>query len=608
MCGIVGYIGKEKVTPLLLQGLKRLEYRGYDSAGLALLINGSLTVLRQKGNLDQLEEIIDHDKYDSRLGIGHTRWATHGEPSKLNSHPHTDCTGKIAVVHNGIIENWHELKDELIDSGHEFTSMTDTEVLAHLIEENFDDDLKEAVRKALLKVKGSYAIAVIGSDDPTKLIAVRKDSPLVLGIGEGGYFVASDIPALIDQTRKIVIIEDGELVELTEDGYRITNDNDDQVDRDHMEVRWDMDAAEKGGFADFMLKEIYEQPSAIRDTLRGQLDEEGRVNFDDLLLDAEKVKNIDKIFIVACGTSLHAGMVAKLAIEKWAHISVEIDCSSEFRYRDPVLSDKTLLIAITQSGETADTLAGVRKAKEKGAKIIAVTNVVGSSITREADGVVYTHAGPEIGVAATKTHVSQIAALILLSMYIARQKNGLDEDAFSTIAESLSKVPKKVEEILSHAEIIKEWAKKYHDVYDFLFIGRGIGYPVAMEGALKLKEISYIHAEGYPAGEMKHGPIALINDGVPVLAVALKGAVFEKIVSNMQEANSRGGRIIAITNKDDDQIKALTDDIFIIPDSDEVSSAILAVIPLQLLSYYIAKERGCNVDQPRNLAKSVTVE
>ena len=608
MCGIVGYIGKEKVTPLLLQGLKRLEYRGYDSAGLALLINGSLTVLRQKGNLDQLEEIIDHDKYDSRLGIGHTRWATHGEPSKLNSHPHTDCTGKIAVVHNGIIENWHELKDELIDSGHEFTSMTDTEVLAHLIEENFDDDLKEAVRKALLKVKGSYAIAVIGSDDPTKLIAVRKDSPLVLGIGEGGYFVASDIPALIDQTRKIVIIEDGELVELTEDGYRITNDNDDQVDRDHMEVRWDMDAAEKGGFADFMLKEIYEQPSAIRDTLRGQLDEEGRVNFDDLLLDAEKVKDIDKIFIVACGTSLHAGMVAKLAIEKWAHISVEIDCSSEFRYRDPVLSDKTLLIAITQSGETADTLAGVRKAKEKGAKIIAVTNVVGSSITREADGVVYTHAGPEIGVAATKTHVSQIAALILLSMYIARQKNGLDEDAFSTIAESLSKVPKKVEEILSHAEIIKEWAKKYHDVYDFLFIGRGIGYPVAMEGALKLKEISYIHAEGYPAGEMKHGPIALINDGVPVLAVALKGAVFEKIVSNMQEANSRGGRIIAITNKDDDQIKALTDDIFIIPDSDEVSSAILAVIPLQLLSYYIAKERGCNVDQPRNLAKSVTVE
>ncbi len=608
MCGIVGYIGKEKVTPLLLQGLKRLEYRGYDSAGLALSINGSLTVLRQKGNLDQLEEIIDHDKYDSRLGIGHTRWATHGEPSKLNSHPHTDCTGKIAVVHNGIIENWHELKDELIDSGHEFTSMTDTEVLAHLIEENFDDDLKEAVRKALLKVKGSYAIAVIGSDDPTKLIAVRKDSPLVLGIGEGGYFVASDIPALIDQTRKIVIIEDGELVELTEDGYRITNDNDDQVDRDHMEVRWDMDAAEKGGFADFMLKEIYEQPSAIRDTLRGQLDEEGRVNFDDLLLDAEKVKNIDKIFIVACGTSLHAGMVAKLAIEKWAHISVEIDCSSEFRYRDPVLSDKTLLIAITQSGETADTLAGVRKAKEKRAKIIAVTNVVGSSITREADGVVYTHAGPEIGVAATKTHVSQIAALILLSMYIARQKNGLDEDAFSTIAESLSKVPKKVEEILSHAEIIKEWAKKYHDVYDFLFIGRGIGYPVAMEGALKLKEISYIHAEGYPAGEMKHGPIALINDGVPVLAVALKGAVFEKIVSNMQEANSRGGRIIAITNKDDDQIKALTDDIFIIPDSDEVSSAILAVIPLQLLSYYIAKERGCNVDQPRNLAKSVTVE
>ena len=608
MCGIVGYIGKEKTTLLLLQGLKRLEYRGYDSAGLALSINGNLTVLRQKGNLDQLEEIVDHDKYDSRLGIGHTRWATHGEPSKRNSHPHTDCTGKIAVVHNGIIENWHELRDELIDSGHEFTSETDTETLAHLVEANFAGDLKEAVRKALLRVKGSYAIAVISSDDPAKLIAARKDSPLVLGIAETGNFIASDIPALIDQTRKIVIIEDGELVEVAQDGYRITKDKDVLVERDSIEVQWDMDAAEKGGFDDFMLKEIYEQPSAIRDTLRGQLDDEGKVNFDDLLLDKEKVEAIDKIFIVACGTSLHAGMVAKLAIEKWAQISVEIDCSSEFRYRDPVLTDKTLLIAITQSGETADTLAGVRKAKEKGAQIIAVTNVVGSSITRVADGIVYTHAGPEIGVAATKTHVSQIAALILLSMYIARQKNGLDDVALHKIAESLSKVAEKVEKILEKAETIKGWAKKYHDVYDFLFIGRGIGYPVAMEGALKLKEISYIHAEGYPAGEMKHGPIALINDGVPVLAVALRGEVFEKIVSNMQEAKSRGAKIITITNKDDNQIRALADDIFIIPESGEVSSAILAVIPLQLLSYYIAKERGCNVDQPRNLAKSVTVE
>jgi len=608
MCGIVGYIGKEKTTPLLLQGLKRLEYRGYDSAGLALSINGSLTVLRQKGNLDQLEKIIDHDKLDSRLGIGHTRWATHGEPSERNSHPHTDCSGKIAVVHNGIIENWHELRDELIDSGHEFTSETDTETLAHLVEANFNGDLKEAVKKALRRIKGSYAIAVISSEDPSKLIAARKDSPLVLGIAESGIFVASDIPALIDQTRKIVIIEDEELVEVAQDGYQITSGDDVLIKRDSIEVKWDIEAAEKGGFADFMLKEIYEQPSAIQDTLRGQLDEDGKVNFDDLLLDKEKIEDIDKIFIVACGTSLHAGMIAKLAIEKWAHISVEIDCSSEFRYREPVLSDKSLLIAITQSGETADTLAGIRKAKEKGAKIIAVTNVVGSSITREADGVVYTHAGPEIGVAATKTHVSQIAALILLSMFIARQKNGLDDSFFQKIAESLSKVPEKVDEILGKAETIKEWAKKYHDVYDFLFIGRGVGYPVAMEGALKLKEISYIHAEGYPAGEMKHGPIALINDGVPVLAIALKGKVFEKIVSNMQEAKSRGGSIIAITDSDDNQIRALTDDVFVIPESDEMSSAILSVIPLQLLSYFIAKERGCNVDQPRNLAKSVTVE
>lgn len=608
MCGIVGYIGTKKSTPVLIKGLKRLEYRGYDSAGLAVAENGGLRILRRSGNLSQLEEALDQEKMDGSLGIGHTRWATHGRPSEKNSHPHTDCDGKIAVVHNGIIENWHELKDRLIAAGHNFTSETDTETLAHLIEEQFDGDLRVAVRKALAQVKGSYAIAVISSLDPEKIVAARKDSPLVLGLAKDGLLVASDIPALIDHTRMVVIVEDGEIMELTRGGYKIFDSAGERVEREGLEVKWDVAAAEKGGFEDFMLKEIFEQPHAIRETLRGQLDESGKINFDDLSLDRETVGSIDKIIIVACGTSLHAGMAAKLAIERWAGISVEVDCSSEFRYREPVLTGKTLVIAITQSGETADTLAGIKKAKERGAKIIAVTNVVGSSITRESDGIVYTHAGPEIGVAATKTHVSQIAALILLAMYLAQHNGKLDQEKIHLLAAALEEIPAKVATILDRADEIKILAKKYSTVYDFLFLGRGIGYPVAMEGALKLKEISYIHAEGYPAGEMKHGPIALINDGVPIVVVALKGPVYDKILSNIQEAKSRGGTIIVIANVIDNQLKTIADEVFTIPPSEEVLASILAVIPLQLLAYYIAKERGCNVDQPRNLAKSVTVE
>lgn len=608
MCGIVGYIGKQETAPVLLRGLKRLEYRGYDSAGLAVVSDGSLNIIRRQGNLANLEEALATNKMDGRLGIGHTRWATHGRPSEENAHPHVDCGGRIAVVHNGIIENWHQLRGELSSRGHIFKSETDTETLAHLVEEHYKGDLLKAVKEALSKVRGSYAVAVISSDQPDVLIAARKDSPLVLGITADGLLVASDITALIDYTRQVVIIENGEVVELSRTGYTITNSHEQPIKRASIEVNWDVAAAEKGGYEDFMLKEIFEQPDAVRETLRGQIDEAGWVSFDDLVFEPDTLARIDKVFIVACGTSLHAGMVAKLAIERWAGITVEIDSSSEFRYRDPILSENTLVIAITQSGETADTLAGVRVARLRGAKIMAVTNVVGSTITREVDGVVYTHAGPEIGVAATKTLVAQIIALILLAMYLGQRLGRLSDQQDRELAAALSELPDKLENILSRTEILKEWAKKYHDVYDFLFLGRGIGYPVAMEGALKLKEISYIHAEGYPAGEMKHGPIALVKSGVPVVAVALEGRVYEKILSNMQEAKARGGTIIAVATEDDNHIAQVVDEVFFIPRTEEVLAAVLAVVPLQLLAYYIAKERGCNVDQPRNLAKSVTVE
>lgn len=605
MCGIVGYVGKKETAPLLLQGLKRLEYRGYDSAGLAIVEDGNLQVLRRQGNLSRLEEALSANMLKGKLGIGHTRWATHGRPSEENAHPHVDCQGEIAVVHNGIIENWHDLRRELTDRGHNFKSETDTETLTHLIEEKYKGDLFTAVREALKSVVGSYAIAVVSKEQPAVIVAARQDSPLVMGIADNGLLVASDIPALIDYTRRVVIIENGELVELSRDGYRITNHEETPIKRESTEIKWDIAAAEKGGYEDFMLKEIYEQPDAVRETLRGQIDSKGNVTFDELALE---LAQMDKVFIVACGTSLHAGMVAKLAIERWAGLPAEIECSSEFRYRDPVLTEKTLVVAITQSGETADTLAGVRVARERGAKLIAVTNVVGSSVTREVDGVVYTHAGPEIGVAATKTLVAQIVALILMAIFLARQRGRIGDDRRRELAQELGELPAKVEDVLSRADVLKEWAEKYHNVYDFLFLGRGIGYPVAMEGALKLKEISYIHAEGYPAGEMKHGPIALINHGVPVVAVALGGKVYEKILSNMQEAKARGGTIIAVATEGDGHISNIADEVFFIPKTEEILASVLAVVPLQLLAYYIAKKRGCNVDQPRNLAKSVTVE
>ncbi len=608
MCGIVGYVGTKQAVPRLLGGLKRLEYRGYDSAGLAIIADSELKIIRRQGNLANLEAALSDFDATGTLGIGHTRWATHGHPSETNSHPHIDCQGNIAVVHNGIIENFHTLRVELMQKGHKFRSETDTECLAHLIESYYQGDLLAAVKEALRQVQGTYAIAVICRQQPDILVAARKDSPLILGVAPDGLFVASDIPAVIDYTKEITILENGELVELKSDGYRIIDAQENMIKRAGIVIDWDIEAAEKGGYEDFMLKEIFEQPTAVKETLSGRINREGIVELNDIGLSDESLRQVDKIYIIACGTSLHAGMIAKQAIERWARIATEIDCSSEFRYRDTVLSERNMVIAITQSGETADTLASVHIAREQGAKVLAITNVVGSSITREADGVIYTHAGPEIGVAATKTLVAQITALILLAVHLAQQRNSLEQEFSREIAKELDALPAKLRTILSQADTFKNWAKTYHDVYDFLYLGRGIGYPVAMEGALKLKEISYIHAEGYPAGEMKHGPIALIKKGVPIVAVALRGPVYEKILGNMQEAKAREGTIISIATEGDGQISALTDEVFFIPRSNEILASILAVVPLQLLAYYIAKERGCNVDQPRNLAKSVTVE
>lgn len=607
MCGIIGYVGTQSAAPIIIRGLERLEYRGYDSAGVAILKDGSVELVRREGKLNILENALDLDKMTATLGIGHTRWATHGAPSELNAHPHLDCTGKIAVVHNGIIENFHQLREELAERGHNLRSQTDTEVIAHLIEEAFSGDLYQAVKDALTHVEGSYAIAVISSDSPGVLVGARKDSPLIIGISRDGNFLASDIPAILDYTEEIVLIENGEIARLLPDSYSIEQLDGTPVSRDALTIEWDISAAEKGGYDDFMLKEIHEQPAAVRETLRGRIGEDGLVYLDDLGFSTADLQALKKITIVACGTSLHAGMLAKQVIERWARLPVEVDCSSEFRYRDPILGVGTLVIAITQSGETADTLAGVRIAKEKGAKVLAVTNVVGSTITREADGVVYTFAGPEIGVAATKTLISQITALNIFGLLLAQVRGRGNHEFAATVAE-LERIPEKIEAVMTNTTVLEEWAKTYHDVSDLLFLGRGSSYPMAMEGALKLKEISYIHAEGYPAGEMKHGPIALINPGLPIIVLAPKDSVYEKIVSNIYEAKARGATILAIATEGDAEITNHVDGVFYIPETVEALTPLLSVVPMQLFAYFIAKLRGCNVDQPRNLAKSVTVE
>lgn len=607
MCGIIGYVGDKAAAPILIQGLKRLEYRGYDSAGIVVFEDGEFTRIRRQGNLANLEAVIDFTALTGTTGIGHTRWATHGPPSEENAHPHVDCTGRIALVHNGIIENYHSLKAELVEKGHKFLSETDTEVIVHLIEESYTGDLKAAVRKAIERIKGSYAIAAVAAGSPNEIIGARQDSPLVLGLGEGGHFVASDIPAVLDHTHRVVVIENGEIVTITRDGYVLEKVSGEPVTRPPITIDWDVAAAEKGGYADFMLKEIYEQPEAIRETVRGRITADGRISMPDLNMTQEDLEQVRKILIIACGTSYHAGMLAKLHIEAWARVPVEVDCSSEFRYRDPIVDSETLVVAITQSGETADTLAGVKIAKQKGAQVVAVTNVVGSTITREADGVVYTHAGPEIGVAATKTLIAQMTALALFGLLMAQVRGRTNHEFAETLAE-LERIPGKIETILADSSVFEAWAEDYHTVSDLLFLGRGVSYPMAMEGALKLKEISYIHAEGYPGGEMKHGPIALLNEGLPIVVIAPRDNVHDKIMGNIHEAKARGAVILSIASSGDEEIREQSDRVFYIPQTLDMLSPLLTVVPMQLLSYYVAKRRGCNVDQPRNLAKSVTVE
>lgn len=607
MCGIVGYIGYKDTVPILVNGLKRLEYRGYDSAGIAVL-NGEISIVRQLGKLKELEDALLEKKLSGMIGIGHTRWATHGKPSEENAHPHADCNGDFAVVHNGIIENYSSLREELKTKGHIFSSETDTETIAHLIEENYDGDLLEAVKATVKRLRGSFAVAVISKHDSGRIVAVRKDSPLVIGIGEGENFIASDIPAILGHTREVIFLENDEMADITCDSVRIFTFDDMTVEREIFTVHWDDEAAEKCGYEDFMLKEIFEQPIALKETLRGRF-QDGRVVLEQSSnLTDEIVKEINKIFIVACGTSYHAGLVGKNVIENWVRIPVEVDIASEFRYRNPIIDNNTLVVCISQSGETADTLASLREAKTKGAKVIAISNVVGSTITREADGTVYTHAGPEIGVAATKTLVSQMAAIYALALYLAQVRATLPQAEIDSIIAELDKLPGKVETLLKDINGLKSCAMEFSDCKSFLFLGRGIGVPVALEGALKLKEISYIHAEGYPAGEMKHGPIALLEKNVPVVAVATKGHTYEKVISNIQEVRARDSQVIAIATEGDTDIKNHADYIFYVPGTTELLSAIPAVIPLQLLAYYIAKIRGCDVDQPRNLAKSVTVE
>jgi len=612
MCGIVGYIGNRRVIPIIIEGLRRLEYRGYDSAGLVFHYENALHRFRAKGKLVNLEAIVDESlAIPSRTGIGHTRWATHGAPTEDNAHPHTDCTGELVVVHNGIIENYGSLKAELMAEGHVFSSETDTEVLAHLIEKYLDDDLVTAVRQALDRVEGSYALGVLWAHEPDLLIAARNHSPLVMGVDDEACYVASDIPALLPYTRQVIFLDDQEMAILKRGEYTILDLKDGQaVDKEVQTIDWNASMAEKGGYRHFMLKEIFEQPQAILNTISGRIvPDTGEVELSELGLDAEELTGIERIALVACGTSWHAAMVAKYWIEKWVGIPVEVDIASEFRYRKLLLSDKVLTIAISQSGETADTLAGIRLAAELGSKVITICNVVGSTMTREADGVIYTHAGPEIGVASTKAFTCQLSALFLFTLYLGQVRKTLDQAQLKELGNGLLQVVAVIdEELPTLQKNIRVLIEDYYDARDFLFVGRGLNFPIALEGALKLKEISYIHAEGYAAGELKHGPIALIDKDMPILALVPKDSVYQKTVSNVEEIKARQGRLLLIGTQGDEHLSTLTDDVLYLPAVHEEMNPLLYTIPAQLLSYEIANRRGCDVDQPRNLAKSVTVE
>lgn len=607
MCGIVGYTGSRQVAGILLEGLKRLEYRGYDSAGVAVENGGSLRVVRRKGRVAELESAVKQSEVAGTCGIGHTRWATHGRPSEANAHPHASNDGRIAVVHNGIIENFAELRDELAFRGYAFGSDTDTETVAHLVEDAYEGNLLTAVRAATEQVVGSYGLAVTCADEPGVIVATRKDSPLIVGKAEDGCYVASDAIAMIDATRDVVVLEDGWFVRMDGDAIEFFDEALNPIEPTVTHITWDMDVAEKGGYPDFMLKEIHEQPRVIRDTLAGRL-VNGRLEIDELGMSPEELDLIDRVYVIACGTSYHAGLVAKELIEGWARIPTEVEAASEFRYRNPIITPTTLVVAVSQSGETADTLAAIRDARVKGARVFGITNVLGSPVARESDGVIYTKANKEIAVASTKSFLGQIVSLTLLALLLAQAKGKLKMNQIRLLFRELADTAEQVEWILAHADEVNEAARACAEARSALFVGRGMGAAIAREGALKLKEISYLHAEAYPAGEMKHGPIALIDEGFPVIVVATKSPVYDKTVSNMQESKARGATIIAIATEGDEDIKAHADHVIYIPKVRDAFSAITASVPLQLLARTIAVMRGCDVDQPRNLAKSVTVE
>jgi glucosamine--fructose-6-phosphate aminotransferase (isomerizing) len=607
MCGIVGYIGKQVAIPILVNGLKKLEYRGYDSAGVAVLEAEGIVVSKSVGKLVALEEELGGVYSGSFIGIGHTRWATHGRPSYHNAHPHCDCGQDFAVVHNGIIENYLELKDGLMEKGHNFVSETDTEVLAHLLEEYYEGDLESAVRNVLETIRGSYALVVLSRRDPNKLVAARKDSPMVVGLGDGEFYVASDITAILSHTRKVYILDDGEMVTITEKGVNITDFQGNPRTKKVYDVEWDAVAAEKGGYEHFMLKEIHEQPCALQATMMGRLEDE-KVVLQEVDLTLEQLAQINKVYIVACGTAWHAGLVGKTLIERWAHLPVEVDIASEFRYRSPLIDEHTLVVVISQSGETADTLAALREAKNRGARVVAITNVVGSTVSRETHDVIYTWAGPEIAVASTKAYTTQLEGMVLLGLYLAQVKGTLSPEKIGKIITALKKIPAQAQEILDQEGIIKELAKSFVNVEDAFFIGRSLDWAVAMEGSLKLKEISYIHAEAYAAGELKHGTLALITEQTPVIALATQRDVYDKTISNVKEVKARDARVIGLTYTGNTSLAKSVDYVIYIPETMDELAPILTVIPLQLLSYYVSVARGCDVDKPRNLAKSVTVE
>jgi glucosamine--fructose-6-phosphate aminotransferase (isomerizing) len=609
MCGIVGYVGNAQAAPFLLDGMSKLEYRGYDSAGIAVYEKGKIRVEKCVGRLDALRHKLEGRMPEGSMGIGHTRWATHGRPSDRNSHPHTDESGDFVVVHNGIIENYLMLKEKLIAKGQKFSSDTDTEIVAHLFADFYEGDMEEAVKKVLKTIEGSYSLVFMCAAEPNKLICTKKDNPLIIGLGEGENFIASDIPAIIAKTRRTYIMSDGEIATVTKDGVWVQDINGTPITKKVFEVNWNAEAAEKGGFEHFMLKEIYEQPKAIKDTMRGRLAENGtEINFTELGWTPEDFTGISKIFIVACGTAYHAGIVGKYYLENLARIPVEVDIASEFRYRSPLVDANCLTIVISQSGETIDTLAALKEAKRLGSRTLAVTNVVGSSIAREADQVVYTYAGPEIAVASTKAYTTQLLVMLMLAVYVGRLRGTLDGNKADALAKGLHKVPEQLHDMLENVDQIKVFARHYGSSLDAFFLGRSLDYAVALEGALKLKEISYIHAEAYAAGELKHGTLALIVEGVPVIVLATQEDVYDKTVSNLQEVKAREAMVIAIALEGDDSIAKYADHVIYIPRADKELAPILAVLPLQLLAYYAALTRGCDVDKPRNLAKSVTVE